>query len=277
MGWWANSQSDFVIAVEFSIWAKFGPSLGKVRASSSKVRAKFGPSLGQVWAKFGPSLGKVWAKFGQSLGKVWAKFGQSLGQVRAKFGPSLGKVWAKFGQSLGQVRAKFGPSSGKVRAKFGQSSGQVRAKFGPSSGKVRAKFGQSSGQVRAKSEDDIRRRASMCNSYTPEYFLLVRRSDLCLDILTFWIILNMKKLLKKLIISAWVINPKESNILNFLDVNFFKQKFETSDLSRLSVVQYSLNSNGMWLNLAKFGRLMNKHVYKCRGGKRGNTHTWMES
>ena len=84
------------------------------------------------------ALGKVWADFGQSSGKVQAKFGQ----VRAKFGQSLGKVWAKFGQ---------------VRAKFGQSSGKVQAKFG---------------QVWAISEDDIRRRASMCNSYTPEYFTI---------------------------------------------------------------------------------------------------------
>ena len=83
--------------------------------------------------------------FGQSLGWLCA----SSGKVRA----SSGKVQAKFGQSLGKAQA----SSGKVRAKFRQSSGKVRAKFG---------------QVRAISEDDIRRRASMCNSYTPEYFTI---------------------------------------------------------------------------------------------------------
>ena len=78
MGWWANSQSDFVIVVEFSIWAKFGQGSGKVQATLGK--------FGQVLAKFGQSSGKVRAKLGQGSGKVRAssgKFGQSSGKVRA--------------------------------------------------------------------------------------------------------------------------------------------------------------------------------------------------
>ena len=164
-----------------NVRAKFGQCSGKVRAkfgqSSGNVRAKFGQSLGKVWAKFGQSLGKVWAKFGQCSGKVRAKFGQCSDKVRAKFGQSSGKVQAKFGQCSDKVRAKFGQCSGKVRAMFGQSSGKVRAMFGQSSGKVRAMFGQSSGKVRAKSEDDISRRASMCNSYTREYLLNINERD----------------------------------------------------------------------------------------------------
>ena len=33
-----------------------------------------------------------------------------------------------------------------------------------------------------------------------------------------------EKIIEKIKILAWVINPKESNILNFLDVNVFKTK-----------------------------------------------------
>ena len=54
----------------------FGQSSGCLRAS-----------LGKVWA----SSGKVRVKIGQSLGKVLAKFGQSSGKFRAKFRQSLGK------------------------------------------------------------------------------------------------------------------------------------------------------------------------------------------
>ena len=84
----------------------------------------------------------IWANFGQTLGKLWANFRQTSGKLQANFGQTLGKLSANFRQTSGKLWANFRPSSGKLQANFGQTSGKLQANFGQTSGKLWANFGQ---------------------------------------------------------------------------------------------------------------------------------------
>ena len=106
-----------------------------------------------IWAR-------VWTILVQTLGKTWTKSWVNLGQASGK---PQAKPWANLRQTLGRPQADLGQTLGKPQAQPWADLGQT---LGKNSGKPWSQV-----QVKGwgKVEDDIRKRASMCNSYSLQY------------------------------------------------------------------------------------------------------------